>query len=260
MMSKVIWITGAGRGIGKAIAEAYDQKENTLILSGRTVSDLEKVAEGITTHTFVYPLDVTDELAIVNTVREVIDAHGKVDILVNNAGMSQRSLAAETDTHVGEKIMDVNFFGAVHLTRALLPQFLANDSGDIVVISSLSGKFGFPQRSFYAASKHALHGYFESLDLELSKTNINVLLVCPGRINTDISKHALTSDGKTHGQVDNAQKNGMSAEKCAAKIKTAVERRKKEVYIGNSEVLMIYFKRYIPGLFRFIASRIKPNG
>ncbi|MDA9110650.1 SDR family oxidoreductase [Bacteroidia bacterium] len=254
-MSKIIWITGAGSGIGKALALAYNTHDNTIILSGRKRHALEEVAQNLT-NAYVLPLDVSDEQAIANAVTEVSETFGHLDILINNAGVSQRSLASETTNEVGRQLMEVNFFGSVHLTKAALPLFMHKKAGSIVAMSSAAGKFGFPLRSYYAASKHALHGWYEALSLELKDTDIHVMVVCPGRIKTDISKNALLGDGAAHAQMDLGQEKGVSVEKCAKAIQRGIRTRKSEIYIGGGEVLMIYFKRYAPWLFRFIAKRV----
>ncbi len=254
-MKKIIWITGAGSGIGKALALAYNTEANTIILSGRKESALEEVA-ALITNPYILKLDVTDEDAITNAVEKVTSEFGSIDILVNNAGVSQRALASETSNEVGRKLMEVNFFGSVHLTKAALPLFMKKKSGSIVGMSSAAGKFGFPLRSYYSASKHAIHGWYESLSLELKDTDIHVMVVCPGRIQTDISKNALTGTGAAHNAMDPGQRNGVPVEKCARAIQLGIQRKKAEIYIGGGEVLMIYFKRYAPWLFRFIAKRI----
>ena len=254
-MGKIIWITGAGSGIGKALALAYNENGNTLILSGRKKAQLEEVAS-LLTNAYVLPLDVVDEQAIEAAVEEVSTKFGKVDILINNAGVSQRALVTETSNDVGRKLMEVNFFGSVHLTKAVLPLMLETGTGNIVGMSSAAGKFGFPLRSYYAASKHALHGWYEALGLELKDTDIHTTVVCPGRIKTDISKNALKGDGAAHAQMDPGQANGVDVTRCAAKIKRAIARNKAEIYIGGGEILLIYIKRYIPALFRYIAQRV----
>lgn len=153
--------------------------------------------------------------------------------------------------------MDINFFGTVHLTKAVLPHMLERNSGSIIAMSSAAGKFGFPMRSYYGASKHALHGFFDALSLELHETGINVLLVCPGRINTDIAKNALTGDGTSYNKNDHRLKGGVSADKLAQVVKKAERKKKKEVYYGGQEVLLIYIKRFIPALYRYISARVK---
>ena len=254
-MGKIIWITGAGSGIGKALALAYNNNDNTIILSGRKEAQLKDVAS-LLKSSYVLPLDVTDEAAILKAVEEVSAKFGKVDVLINNAGVSQRALVSETTNEVGRKLMEVNFFGSIHLTKAVLPLMQKSNTGSIVAMSSAAGKFGFPLRSYYAASKHALHGFYEALSLELKDTDIHVMVVCPGRIKTDISKNALTGDGAAHAEMDAGQENGVSVEKCANAILKGIRNKKPEIYIGGSEVLMIYFKRYAPWLFRFIAKRV----
>ena len=257
-MNKVIWITGAGSGIGKALALKYNSDQNTIILSGRKEDQLNAVALTLK-NSFVLPLDVTNESAITDAVKKVDAEFGKIDILINNAGVSQRSLVSEVSNDVGRKLMEVNFFGSIHLTKAALPLLLKSKKASIVAMSSAAGKFGFPLRSYYAASKHALHGFYEALSFELKDTNIHVLIVCPGRIKTDISLSALTEKGEAHNKMDKGQLNGIPVEKCARQIVRAISKEKAEVYIGGKEIIMIYLKRYIPSLFRFIAKRVNPE-
>ena len=257
-MNNIIWITGAGSGIGKALALKYNSAQNTIILSGRNENQLNEVAKTLE-NSFVLPLDVTNESAIEQAVKEVEAKFGRIDILINNAGVSQRAKVTDVSNDVGRKLMEVNFFGSVHLTKAALPLLLKSKKASIVAMSSAAGKFGFPLRSYYAASKHALHGFYEALSLELKDTNVHVLVVCPGRIKTDISFSALTADGSAHNKMDQGQLNGISVEKCADQIARAIVKEKAEVYIGGKEVFMIYLKRYLPSLFRFIAKRINPE-
>jgi short-subunit dehydrogenase len=190
---------------------------------------------------------------------EALDFFKGIDILINNGGISQRSKVEETDLEVDRKIMEVNYFGAVALTKCVLPYLLKQKSGHIVVISSVTGIFGFPMRSAYAASKHALHGFFETLRTEVLDRNVGVTIVCPGRIKTDISYHALTKDGKEHGKMDEGQEKGIPADVCARKILSAIKKGKKEIYIARSELVLIYLKRFFPGLFYKIAPKIKPT-
>jgi dehydrogenase/reductase SDR family member 7B len=257
-MSKIVWITGAGTGIGKALAMAYNEKGNTVILSGRKEDQLNEVAN-LLSNAYVLPLDVINEDAITQAVAQVSAKFGRVDVLINNAGVSQRALVTETSNDVGRQLMEVNFFGSVHLTKAVLPLMLKTGTGNIVGMSSAAGKFGFPLRSYYSASKHALHGFYEALGLELKDTQIYTTVVCPGRIKTDISKNALKGDGAAHAQMDDGQLNGVDVAICAAKIKQGIGRNKSEIYIGGGEIILIYLKRYIPALFRFIAKRVAPE-
>src|SRR5690606_22221298 len=158
-------------------------------------------------------------------------------------------LIRETPIEVDRKLVEVNFFGTVALTKALLPHFIDRKSGQFAVISSLVGKFGSPYRSSYAAAKHALHGFFESLRLEHFDDNIAVTMICPGFIKTDVSKNALTADGSPLNEMDEAQENGMPVETCAKEIFNALKHKKEEVYIGGKETMGIYLKRFVPTIF-----------
>jgi dehydrogenase/reductase SDR family protein 7B len=188
---------------------------------------------------------------------KVIKEVGTIDILVNNAGISQRSLVKDTPIEIDQKLMNINFFGAVALSKAVLPGMLKQKSGQFVVISSLVGKIESPMRSTYAASKHALHGFFDSLRAETYDDGVQVLMVCPGFIKTDISINAITSDGSKQNKMDENQENGLLPEVVAKRILRAVERGKNEIYIGKREVAAIYLKRWVPGLFARIIRNAK---
>ena len=153
--------------------------------------------------------------------------------------------------------MEVNFFGTVALTKLILPHFISRNSGHFAVISSLVGKFGSPFRSSYAASKHALHGFFDTLRAEHFQENIAVTMICPGFIRTNVSVNALTADGTALGQMDEAQQKGMSPEDCAAEIFSAITGKKEEVNIGGKETMAIYVKRFFPGIFSKIIKKAK---
>ena len=255
--NKVIWITGASSGIGEALAYACSQRGAKLVLSARRQAELARVRSQCTRPDdhLVLPLDLADFDAAAAT-QQVLDAFGQIDILVNNGGISQRGAAVETGLDVDRRIMEINYFGAVALTKAVLPAMIARQSGHIVTISSLSGKISTPRRSAYAASKHALHGFFDALRSEVYKDGVHVLLVCPGYVKTNLSLHALTGDGQTHGKLDPTQEKGITPEALAVKILAAVEQGKDEVLIGGKEVLAVYLKRLWPGLYsRFIRRR-----
>ena len=184
-----------------------------------------------------------------NLVDKSKDKFGKVDILVNNAGVSQRSFTLDTPLEIDRKIMEVNFFGTVALTKAVLPIMVKRKSGHIVVISSISGKFGFYLRSAYSASKHALHGFFESLRMEVYKDNIKVLIVCPGKIRTTLSLHALKADGSAHNLMDNSIDAGMAPEICAERILKGILAEEEEIFIGGKEIRSVWIKRLFPKMF-----------
>ena len=249
--SKTIWIVGASSGIGKELAIQLSEFGANLILSGRNIKELNEVSSQLKSNSnnFVLPLDLEKHETFDSKVESILEQYSSIDILFNNGGISQRSEAYDTTLEVERRIMEINYFGNIALTKALLPQLRKQKSGQLIITSSIAGKFGFYLRSSYSASKHALHGYYESLRLEELKNNIKVTLICPGKINTDISKNALTGKGSTHNIMDHNQSTGMSVEDCVHKILVATKNQKKEVYIGNKEVLVVYIKRYFPLLF-----------
>ncbi len=264
LKGKRIWITGASSGIGEALAQACRVEGAELILSARRLSELERVAAKLATVDSSAPitlqvLDVSDTAAIPAVVTSVIQQTGGIDILINNAGISQRSYAVDTSLDVDRRIMEVNFFGTVALTKAVLPDMLARKSGMIIVISSISGKFGFYLRSAYSASKHALHGFFESLRMEVWNEGIRVMLVCPGKIRTNISLNALTADGSAHQTMDEAQAAGKSAEALATRILQGIRHEEEEVFFGGSEMKAVWIKRYFPRLFSRLIRKQKPE-
>ena len=174
---------------------------------------------------------------------------GGLDLLLHNGGISQRSLIKETQLEVDRRLMEVNYFGTVALTKAVLPYFIQNKKGHFAVVTSLVGKFGSPYRSSYAGAKHALHGFFDTLRAEHYQDNIAVTLICPGFIHTQVSVNAVTGDGSPLGEMDQAQAQGMSAEACADQLLRALLRKKEEVYIGGKETWAVYLKRFFPGIF-----------
>ena len=255
--NKTVWITGASSGIGKALAKKVSEAKNVhLVLSSRSQSKLEDVKKLCSSadSTTIIPLD----LAAHNDLDEAFDNNfellSKVDIVFHNAGISQRSLTIETDFDVYKKLMDVNYLGTVALTLKLLPIFKKRNSGHFAVTSSSAGKFGVPMRSGYSASKFALHGFFEALRAEVNDSDIEITMICPGYISTDISKHSLTADGTAQGTMDDAQLNGMSVDQCVDQMLSAVSKKKAEAYIGGfkESKMAIFVSRIFPGLFRKI--------
>ena len=259
MTKTVIWITGASSGIGAATAKKFSKEGYSVILSSRKEEELNHVKESCAhpENCAVLPLDLAQTDTLSDKVKQAISLFGHIDIMFHNGGISQRSLAIETQLEVDRKIMEVNFFGTIALTKALLPHFKSRKSGQFGVTSSLVGIIGSPYRSTYAASKHALHGYFDSLRAEHHEDNIHVTMICPGFIKTNVSVNAVTADGKSLNEMDDAQANGMSAEECANQIFKGLKKKKEEIYIGGKEVLAIYLKRFVPGIFSKILVKAK---
>jgi short-subunit dehydrogenase len=232
-----------------------------LIISARRKEELEKVKGNCPADTQpnirILPLDLSVSSTLQLSVEAAVQTFGHVDILINNAGLSQRSFAKDTALDVDRKLMEVNYFGAVALTKYLLPHFIKQKGGHFVVITSLAGKFGTPYRSGYAAAKHALHGFFESLRAEVWKDKIKITIVAPGFIHTPISLSALTGDGHPWNKMDTAQQKGKSVKWCARQISKAIQRQKEEVYIGGRETYAVYIKRFFPKLFSKIIRKAK---
>ncbi len=258
--NKVVWITGASSGIGEALAFQFYSKGCKLVLSARRKEELNRVKSklgGNDSNILILPLDLENTSTIQELTEKVISSFGQIDILVNNGGMSQRSLTKDTPIEIDRKIMEINFFGTVALTKSVLPYMAKQKSGYIIAMSSIAGKFGFYYRSAYAASKHALHGFFESLRMEVFNDNIKVLIVCPGKVKTDISINAITSSGEKHNKMDESQAKGVSAEECAKEILRGIEKNKFEIFIGGKELRAIWIKRFFPNLFTKIIRKQK---
>ena len=255
--NKVVWITGASSGIGKALAIEFSKINVNLILSSRKKESLELV-KGLCKNPSlvkIITLDLEDYYNLQPKVDEAITCFGKVDILVNNGGISQRSLVKDTKISVDKRIMDINYLGTVALTKAILPHFIKNKNGQFVVTTSIVGKIGTPLRSSYAASKHALHGFFDSLRAEHHKDNIFVTLVCPGFVKTNVSINALTGNGTPQEKMDTATENGIAPEHFAKLMLKAINTKKEEVYIaGAKEKLGVYVKRFFP---KFLSKMIR---
>jgi len=264
LSGKVIWITGASSGIGEALAYELVRKGAKLILSARRKEELERVKGNCPAEAQpfirVLPLDLSEPSTLKLSAEAAIQLFGHIDILINNGGISQRSLAKDTTLDVDRRIMEVDYFGSLALTKHILPHFLKRKAGHFVTITSVMGKIGTPYRTGYAAAKHALHGFFDSLRAELWKDsqNIFVTLVCPGWINTNLSMVALMGDGSPQNKKDDTLQQGMNPAVFAKKLIRAIEQKKREVYIGGTkEVLAIYLKRFFPGLFSKIVRNAK---
>lgn len=256
---KVVWITGASSGIGRAVSLALSKDGANLILSSRNIEKLNEVKLQCEQPDKIKILKVDlDEYVNLNKlVQKAISPFGNIDILINNGGISQRSLAIDTDITIDTRIFKTNNFGTVALTKALLPYFVARKTGQIVVVTSVVGKIGTPLRSSYAASKHALHGFFDSLRSEVYDDNITVTLICPGYVNTNISINALTADGSPQNSLDKATANGLSTEYLAKRMLQAIAKKKQEVVIGGKlEWLAVYMKRFFPRVLARMTRKI----
>ncbi len=249
--NKVVWITGASSGIGEQVTYLLNESGAKLILSARNKEQLLVTAKRCRTNSPVriLPIDLTDQDSIRLKCNEAIEFFGRIDFLFNIAGIAHRDLALNTDISIDRKIMQVNYFGTIELTKLIIPSMSGNGGGHILVTSSLSGKYGIPMLSAYAASKHALHGFFNSLRGEVLKNNIKITIVIPGLIKTNIIKNALTGDGSVYGKDLKIQDKGYPADVCAKKIIEAVAKEREEVFIGGTEGVSLFLNRLLPGSF-----------
>jgi len=252
LRDKIIWITGASSGIGEALAYVCAEEGAKVILSARRERELNRVADNCKCkkeNVFVLHLDMAYTENVDDKVQEIVKRFGRIDILINNSGMGHRTLAVNTPTSVDRKVMEVNFFGTINLTKAVAKQMQKQQSGKLVIVTSIMGKYGMPLYSAYSASKHALYGYFESLRQELFKDNISVLIVSPGFINTDVSTKLLLEDGSEYGIKSDAQEKGMSAKDCANAIVKAIKSNRNHKFVGSYELFSVYVKQFFPQLF-----------
>jgi short-subunit dehydrogenase len=256
---KTVWITGASSGIGAALSHALAARGARLILSARSAERLEAVRQDCRTPEahLCLSLDLADPASIEAAWRRLQEKTRQVDILINNAGMTQRARVRETRMEVYRLLLEVNFLAAVDLTKKVLPGMLERGGGQIVAVSSLMGKFASPQRSGYAAAKHALQGFMDALRAEVHATGVQVLVASPGFVNTDVSRNALRGDGTLHGKMDPAQAAAISADRCAGQIITAMARGRAEVFPGGKERIGLLLQRLSPALLRQVMRRVR---
>ena len=253
---KTALITGGGTGIGEAMAYQYAMKGTNVILTGRRLEVLEKVQKkciGLGVKAWCHTVDVEKTESIDELVAWVRSEGHLIDFLLLNAGISQRALTLETDISVDRRLMEVNYFGGIYLVKSLKDMFIERGV-HIAVVSSVSGVFGFPVRSAYCASKHAIHGFYEAIALEYPQ--IKTTIIIPGRIHTDVSKNALDGNGKATGVMDPGQANGYDVNKCAKVAIRAIARGKHQKVIGGFDTIMVPFYKYVPWLFRLIARNV----
>jgi len=257
--NKVVWVTGASSGIGEILVRHLAQKGARIILSARREEVMQAIATNLNLPEKSYlilPLDLEQPNAIENAVQKAVQLFGGVDVLINNAGIAHKSLVEETQEIVDRSVMEVNFFAPVKLTKTLLPVMKKQGGGMVVAISSILGEIGLPLVATYAASKHAVNGYFNSLRYEVENYNIKVCLIEPGFIKTDITKKSLTGSGEVFNQDSQAQEKGMDASKCALKILRAIEKEKRFAYVGGLETKMPLFELYFPRLFYWLMKKM----
>lgn len=258
--NRICWITGASSGIGRELSILLAKEGAKLLLSGSNVDLLNSVKSECNKYTpscITIPFDLSKPEEVEKVATQTVTHYGPIFLLINNGGISQRALAIDTPVSIDRKIMEVDFFSHVAITKIVVKGMILAQEGYIAATSSVAGKFGFHKRSAYSAAKHALQGFFETLRLELLPHGIFVTTVYPGYINTPISIRAIDSEGKPHGIMDKNQLYGMSAEICAKKYLKAIKRKQPEVIIAGKEKILINLKRLSPWLFFKLVKRIK---
>ncbi|MDB4989465.1 MAG: dependent epimerase/dehydratase family [Myxococcaceae bacterium] len=251
---QVVWITGASSGIGEALAYEFARAGATLILSARRTELLEAVqcrCERPEAH-LVLPFDMTQVDELPRQVDHVLRRFGRIDLLINNAGVSQRSLVQETALRVDRQIFETDFFAPVALVKAVLPHMLARGRGHVVVVSSIAGLVATPMRSSYSAAKAAIIAFHDSLRAETAEAGLNVSVLCPGFVATNIASAALTGDGSLSAGKHPLPKNAMSAQLFAHKAVSALASRQELIVIAGRERVLWWLSRISP----YLASRL----
>ena len=252
--NKICWITGASSGIGAALASSLNAMGATLILSARNIEKLEIVKANCTfpDKISILPCDMEETGKLPDITLEAWKLYNGIDYVFANAGMAIRDMIINTEMEMVQKVMNVNFISNVVISKTLLPLMQEQGTGCFVVTSSLCGKFGIPKLGAYSASKHALHGFYETLRAEYEKDGIKVTMITAGMVKTNISLNALKGNGSSYGRMQAAVASGISPEKCAKGIIKAVTRGQCEALVGAIEKYSVLIKRFFPGLLRII--------
>jgi short-subunit dehydrogenase len=248
---KRVWIVGASSGIGEALVRILVENGASLVISARNEPKLRKLKSAFPSSSIeVLPVDVEDHSVLSFATDRASEVYGGLDYVFLNAGMTVRDLVADTELDVERKIMDINFWGPVAITKAILKNRSPGSPLHLVLTSSLSGKYGVPKLAAYAGSKHALQGYFDSLRAETYGSGLFVHLVIPGFIRTNITVAGLRGDGSRSGKMQAALADGMEPEVCARGILRGLERGREEFVVGGSERFTVLLNRIFPGMMK----------
>jgi short-subunit dehydrogenase len=258
LSDQVIVITGASEGIGRALSLAFATQKPKLVLAARNetrLNELEAAIESMGARALVVTTDITDQDACRKLIEATISEWNRLDVLVNNAGRTMwTTLEDITDTSILEQLMRINYLGAAYCTYYALPH-LKKSKGRIVAVSSITGLSGVPTRTAYAASKHALFGFFDSLRIELLDTGVTVTMIAPDFVLSEIHRRALGSDGKPLGKSPMQEEKIMTAEKCAALIVKAIENRERLLVTSLRGKLGRWVKMFAPGMIDKVTAK-----
>ena len=249
MKNKVVVITGASSGIGKALALECASRGAILSLGARRTELLDQLKKDIPqTEILICKTDVSVEKDCQNLIEETVQKFGRIDVLINNAGISMRALFEDLDLKVIRQLMDVNFYGTVYCTKYALPHLLQS-KGSLVGVISIAGYVGLPGRTGYSASKFAIRGFLDTIRIENLKNGLHVLVAAPGFTASEVRKAALTGDGSQQGETPRNEDKMMSAEECARHIVNAIDKRKRELILTFIEgKLTVFLGKFFPSL------------
>jgi dehydrogenase/reductase SDR family member 7B len=250
MKDKVIIITGASSGIGKALAFECGKRGGKIVICARNEENLGEAGEELKKNNVDFILvktDVSHETDCKALIETAVKQYGRIDILVNNAGISMRALFEHVDLHVLHRLMDTNFWGTVYCSKYALP-YLLKSKGSLVGISSIAGFKGLPGRAGYTASKAAVQGFLDVIRMENLKKGLHVLLACPGFTASNIRRVALSKDGSAQGETPLDESMLMTAELVASKIANAIEKRKRTLFITTQGKLTILLNKFFPSM------------
>lgn len=256
---KVVWITGASSGIGEALCRALDKKGAILIMSARNKSKLQQIKSELVSSDkhHILDFDISSIHELEQRVMEAWSLNNRIDILVNNAGISQRSLALETTIDVDRKVMEVDYFAPIALSKAIVPKMISNGGGHIINIASIAGKIGSSMRSAYAGAKHALIGFMDCLRAEVASQGVRVINVCPGWVQTNISQNALTGNMQPYDKLDDEIKNGVPVDEFVRILLKKLDSSKQELIIARGLPNFGYqMRRLLPNVYHWILPKI----
>ncbi len=244
--NKVVLITGATSGIGKALAIDFLSKGAKVAICSRNADTLLSFSTEINSNNLLtVQADVSNEEDCKKFIEKSMNAFHAIDILINNAGISMRAMFQEVDLSVLKQSMDINFWGTVYCTKYALP-YILKSKGSILGISSIAGYKGLPCRTGYSSSKFAMQGFLESLRIELLKTGVNVMWVSPGFVSTNIRNTALNASGNAQSETPLNENKLMSAEECASIILKGIEKRKRTIIMSTQGKLTVWINKFFP--------------
>ena len=245
-MQKVAIITGGSSGIGKSLVLKYADEGYAVVFTGRNKERMDQVVADLGERPHLaLALDAGSAKDNQDMIEETVKRFGRIDVLVCNAGISMRALFEDTKLEVFEKLMQINFYGAIYATKFAIPHLLKS-KGNIIAISSINGRRSTPARSAYTSSKFALQGFFETLRMELMTRGVHVLVVCPGFTSSNIRNSALTADGKAQGESPRNERKMMSSEEVAERTFQAAKKRKRDLVLTRDGKLAIFFNKFVP--------------